>query len=219
MSICVADCAVFYSPDDGEAALCRRPDFILWPPPKLQHVGNKPFSSDPQTVQQSMGNYVRDRWASLSISPSRCLSRCPLCILSPFSPSCRLLILPVSFFLLGSPLPPPQLDLHSLQHSLHLKCDSSAARSCEQTSPSPSESVRAAGPARLANEMNLTFSPHPTPPPLPPTARATSSVCSPSPQRCLQWLQKIALVGRIVFAAMVTTGQTRTGRFSPVAVH
>lgn len=83
MRICVADCAVFYSPDDGEAALCRQPDLILWPPPKPQHVGNKPFSSNPQTVQQSMGNYVCDRWASLSISPTRCLSRCPLCILSP----------------------------------------------------------------------------------------------------------------------------------------
>ena len=102
--------SVLYSPDDGEAALCRQPDFILWPPPKLQHVGNKPFSSNPQTVQQSMGNYVCDRWASLSISPSHCLSRCPLCILSPSPLSLSsLLILPVSFFLPGSPLPPPSL--------------------------------------------------------------------------------------------------------------
>lgn len=133
MSICVADWAVFYSPDDGEAALCRQPDFILWPPSKLQHVGNKPFSSNPQTVQQSMGNYVCDRWASLSISPSRCLSRCPLCILSPRAPSLPLSSSPHSssliLFCLPHPSPTPQLDLRS-SDSLHLKCDGSAARSC-----------------------------------------------------------------------------------------
>lgn len=127
-NICVADCAAFYSPDDGEEALCRQPDFILWPPPKLQHQGNKPFSSNPQTVQQSMGNYVCNRWPGLSISPSQCLSRCPLCILSPSRPPPR----PPrplssshssSSFLLHSPLLPPSPS------ALHLKCDSSAAPS------------------------------------------------------------------------------------------
>lgn len=61
MSICVAECvfrSVFYGHDDGEPALCRQPVLILWPPPQLQHVGNKPFSSNLQTVQQSMGNYL-----------------------------------------------------------------------------------------------------------------------------------------------------------------
>lgn len=53
----MAEC-VFYGLDDGELALCRQPVLILWPPPQLQRVGNKPFSSNLQTVQQSMGNYL-----------------------------------------------------------------------------------------------------------------------------------------------------------------
>ncbi len=61
MRIRVAECVfrgVFYCLDDGEPALCRQPVLILWPPPQLQHVGNKPFSCNLQTVQQSMGNYL-----------------------------------------------------------------------------------------------------------------------------------------------------------------
>lgn len=59
--ICVCVCvfsSVFYGLHDGALALCRQPVLILWPPPQLQHVGNKPFFSNLQTVQQSMGNYL-----------------------------------------------------------------------------------------------------------------------------------------------------------------
>lgn len=91
---------VFYSLGDGELALCRQPVLILWPPPKLQHVGNKPFSSNPQTVQQSIGNYLSQSmgWPFyFSLSPALQLS-----YLYPFSsqPSLTLLLLmpSVSFF-------------------------------------------------------------------------------------------------------------------------
>lgn len=113
---------VFYSLGDGELALCRQPVLILWPPPKLQHVGNKPFSSNPQTVQQSIGNYLSQ---SMGRPFYFSLSSCPICILSPRSPPSRsfsscllshfLLSLCFLHLLLHSPL--PHFYLHSLQPS------------------------------------------------------------------------------------------------------
>lgn len=68
-----------------EPALCRQSVLILWPPPQLQRVGNKPFSSNLQTVQQSMGNYL-----SQSMGQAFCSSLClPLLLSScmyPLSP-------------------------------------------------------------------------------------------------------------------------------------
>lgn len=84
--VCLCVCArVLYGPDDGAPALRRQPVLILWPPPQLQHVGNKPFSSNLQTVQQSMGNYLSQSMGrpfcfSLSLSLLLSLS------VSPFSP-------------------------------------------------------------------------------------------------------------------------------------
>lgn len=79
-----------------ELALCRQPVLILWPPPQLQHVGNKPFSSNLQTVQQSMGNYLSQSmgqpfYFSLSLP-------LPLSYLYPFLPA-------------PLPLPRPSLSL------------------------------------------------------------------------------------------------------------
>lgn len=115
LSICVAECvfrSVFYGLEDGELAFCRQPLLILWPPPKLQHVGNKPFSSNPQTVLQSMGNYLSQSMGQpfyFSISLPFQLS-----YLYPFSrhPSLALLLLipSVSFFAVS-------IFLHPLRRS------------------------------------------------------------------------------------------------------
>lgn len=61
LSICVPPSefrSVFCHLDDGALALCRQAVLILWPPRWLQHVSNKPLSSNLQTVQQSMRNYL-----------------------------------------------------------------------------------------------------------------------------------------------------------------
>lgn len=125
--VCVRGC--FYCRDDGERALCRQPVLILWPPPQLQHVGNKPFSSNLQTVQQSMGNYL-----SQSMGQPFCFTRSLPLLLSylypflppptsppspPPHPFC--LIFAVSLFFPPTPSLPPSLPpcfhLHSLQLS------------------------------------------------------------------------------------------------------
>lgn len=113
----MAECvfrSVFYGLDDGELALCRQPVLILWPPPQLQHVGNKPFSSNLQTVQQSMGNYLSQSMGQpfyFSLSLPLPLSYLYPCIPStPPSPHPSCLIFAVSLFFPPTPsltpLPP-----------------------------------------------------------------------------------------------------------------
>lgn len=93
--------SVVYGLDDGELALCRQPVLFLWPPPQLQHVGNKPLSSNLQTVQQSMGNYLSQSMvASLSITPSLYLF-CSLCLYPFLLPPLPSLSLSLSSFLLS----------------------------------------------------------------------------------------------------------------------
>lgn len=116
--LCCVFTSVFYSLGDGELALCRQPVLILWPPPKLQHVGNKPFFSNPQTVQQSIGNYLSQSMGRpfyFSLSPALQLS---YLYLSSKQPSLTLLLLipSVSFFAVSlffaptpSLTPPPLL--------------------------------------------------------------------------------------------------------------
>lgn len=81
-----------------EPVLCRQPVLILWSPPQLQRVGNKPFSSNLQTVQQSMGNYLSQ---SMLRPFSFCLSLLPSSYLYPF-------------LLTTPPSPPPVLFSPSL---------------------------------------------------------------------------------------------------------
>lgn len=85
-----------------ELALCRQPVLILWPSPQLQRVGNKPFSSNLQTEQQSMGNYLSQSMAQpfcfLLLSLAPLLSFC----LYPLTPTpIPLLPLPCVSFLLS----------------------------------------------------------------------------------------------------------------------
>lgn len=61
------------------------------PSPKLQHVRNKPSSSNPQTVQQSMGNYLSQSmgWAFLFLPTS------PAVLFVSFLPAAALLSFPI----------------------------------------------------------------------------------------------------------------------------
>lgn len=89
-----------------ELAHCRQPVLILWPSPQLQRVGYKPLSSNLQTVQQSMANYLNQSmvwpFLFLPISPSL-LPLPPSSYVHPITPSLipllLLLIPPVSFLL------------------------------------------------------------------------------------------------------------------------
>lgn len=56
--VCLCGSVFFFMVLKLELGLCRQPVLILWPSPQLQHAGNKPLSSNLQTVQQSMGNYL-----------------------------------------------------------------------------------------------------------------------------------------------------------------
>lgn len=143
LRICVAECVftgVFYGLDDGELALCRQPVLILWNPPQLQHVGNKPFSSNLQTVQQSMGNYLGQSmgqpfyFSPLSTSPAvLSVSFLPAALLPSLSSSLLShFLLSLCFFhplLHSTPSPTftcvPSSSLGSAAPTL--KCDSSAA--------------------------------------------------------------------------------------------
>lgn len=66
------------------------------PSPKLQHVRNKPSSSNPQTVQQSMGNYLSQSMGQAFLFLPLPTSSAVLFV--SFLPAAALLSFPVSFF-------------------------------------------------------------------------------------------------------------------------
>lgn len=69
------------------------------PSPKLQHVRNKPSSSNPQTVQQSMGNYLSQSmgWAFLFLPLPTSLA----VLFVSFLPAAALLSFPIFLLSLG----------------------------------------------------------------------------------------------------------------------
>lgn len=112
----MADCAVFYSPDDGEAAVRRQPDFILWPPPP-PNCSMWAINLSPAIPKQSS-----NQWEIMSAIDG------PAFLFLPLAASPDVLtvaVLPLffsSFFqshsFLRPPLPHPQLDSPSLQSEM-----------------------------------------------------------------------------------------------------